>query len=247
MKQNEPQTLQKAIAYFADLDRAFEYAKELRWPDGKVTCPRCDSPKNSFIKTRRLWFCYGCQKQFTLKVGTVFEDSALGLDKWMTAVWMLVNCRNGVSSYEIARALGITQKSAWFMLQRIRHALQEKSFMKLGSSGTPVEVDETFIGGKARNMHKGRRQKMMAIGRYASKMAVMGMLERGGKVITNVIGDRTGRKIEKIVRENVVPGTEVHTDEFTAYVPLADGYVHKIINHLEGYVSENVHTQGIEN
>jgi len=127
-----PETLTQAIVHFSDPERAFEYAKTLRWPDGKVTCPRCGTARNSFIKTRRLWFCYGCQKQFTLKVGTIFEDSALGLDKWMTAVWMLVNCKNRLSSYEIAASLGITQKSAWFMLQRIRLALQEKSFMKLG-------------------------------------------------------------------------------------------------------------------
>src|SRR5438094_5832175 len=150
-----PETLQQAIVYFSDPERAFEYAKMLRWPDGKVSCPRCGSEKNSFIKTRRLWFCYGCQKQFTLKVGTIFEDSALGLDKWMTAFWMLVNCKNGVSSCEIARSLAITQKSAWFMLQRLRVALQDDFFgKKLGSGpNSEVEVDETFIGGKARNMH----------------------------------------------------------------------------------------------
>jgi len=128
----EPQTLAQAIVYFSDPERAFEYAKNLRWPDGKVSCPRCGSEKNSFIKTRRIWFCYGCQKQFTLKVGTIFEDSPIKFDKWLCAMWMLANCKNGVSSYEIHRTLGITQKSAWFMLQRIRQALQEKSIVKLG-------------------------------------------------------------------------------------------------------------------
>src|SRR6266536_4650925 len=124
MDRKEPKTLQEAITYFSDPQRVFDYAMRLRWPDGKVTCPRCGAAKNSFIKTRRIWFCYGCQKQFTLKVGTIFEDSALGLDKWMTAVWMLVNCRNGISSHELARTLGITQKSAWFMLHRIREAMK---------------------------------------------------------------------------------------------------------------------------
>ena len=119
----KPVTLTQAIAYFADTDRAFDYAKFLRWPDGKVTCPRCGSESNSFVKTRSLWFCNGCKKQFTVKVGTIFEDSPMGLDKWMTAVWMICNCKNGISSYEIHRALGITQKSAWFMLHRIREAL----------------------------------------------------------------------------------------------------------------------------
>ena len=154
-----PNTLQGAIVYFADLDRAFEYAKRFRWPDGKVICPRCGKAKHSFLKTRRLWFCYICQKQFSLKLGTVFEDSALGLDKWMTGFWMLVNCKNGVSSCELARTLGITQKAAWFMLQRLRLVLQEKSFVKIGGPGSEVEVDETFIGGKARNMHLDKRER----------------------------------------------------------------------------------------
>ena len=124
----EPKTLQEAIAYFADPQRAFEYAVKLRWPDGKIICPRCSSPKNSFVKTRHLWFCYGCQRQFTVKVKTILEDSALGLDKWLVAIWMLANCKNGISSYELADTLGITQKSAWFMLQRLREAMRESKF-----------------------------------------------------------------------------------------------------------------------
>jgi len=131
-----PNTLQEAIVYFSDPDRAFEYAKKLRWPDGKVVCPRCGKAKHSFIKTRRIWFCYECKKQFTLKLGTVFEDSPLGLDKWMTGFWLLVNCKNGVSSMEIHRALGITQKAAWFMLQRLRLAIQDDFYgSKLGGGG----------------------------------------------------------------------------------------------------------------
>jgi transposase-like protein len=156
---DSPKTLQQAIIYFADPDRALEYAKKYRWPDGKVVCPRCGKAKHSFIKTRRIWFCYECKKQFTLKLGTVFEDSPLGLDKWMTGFWMLVNCKNGVSSMEIHRALGITQKAAWFMLQRLRLAVQDDFYGKKLGSGpdSEVEVDETFIGGKARNMHKDRK------------------------------------------------------------------------------------------
>jgi Transposase and inactivated derivatives len=145
-----PETLQEAIVYFSDPERAFVYAVNLRWPDGKVTCPRCGNDKHSFIKTRRLWFCKGCEKQFTVKVGTIFEDSALGLDKWMSAVWMIVNAKNGISSWEIHRALGVTQKTAWFMLHRIRRAMSNNSFVKLGGPGSEVEADETFIGGKAR-------------------------------------------------------------------------------------------------
>ena len=159
-----PKTLQGAIIYFSDPQRAFDYAKKLRWPNGKVICPRCGKGKHSFIKTRRIWFCYVCQKQFTLKLATIFEDSPLGLDKWMTAFWMLVNCKNGASSMEIHRALGITQKSAWFMLQRLRLALQDDFFgKKLGGGNSEVEVDESFIGGKARNMHLIHTQLYRAV------------------------------------------------------------------------------------
>lgn len=144
-----PKTLQEAIVYFADPERCFQFALKLRWLDGKVTCPRCGHNEHSFLTTRRIWFCKGCKKQFTIKVGTIFEDSPLGMDKWMTAVWLISNCKNGISSYEVAEDLGITQKSAWFMLHRIRKAMQDGSLVKLGRDGGEVEVDETFIGGKA--------------------------------------------------------------------------------------------------
>jgi transposase-like protein len=157
----EPKTLQEAIAYFADADRAFEYAKKLRWPDGNVTCPRCTAAKNSFIKTRRLWFCYACKRQFTIKVKTIMEDSPITLDKWMTAFWLLANAKNGISSHELGRSIGVTQTTAWFMLQRIREVLRKHSFdsSKIGGSGSQVEVDETFVGGKVKNMHRDRRER----------------------------------------------------------------------------------------
>src|SRR5579863_9465710 len=157
-----PENLLKAVALFSDPQRAFEYAVEFRWPGGNVTCPRCGEAKHSFIKTRRLWFCYPCQKQFTVKVGTIMEDSPLGLDKWMVAFWMLANCKNGISSYELARAIGVTQTTAWFMLQRIREVMKGKKFgsaSKLGGPDSTIEADETFVGGKVRNMHRSRRQK----------------------------------------------------------------------------------------
>jgi transposase-like protein len=162
---------------------------------------------------------------------------------------MLVNCRNGVSSYEIARDLGVSQKAGWFMLQRLRLALQNGSIVKLGGNGTPVEVDETFIGGKARNMHKAKRRRFHAIGMQGGhgKAVVMGLLERGGKVRTAVIPERKRPILEQIVRENIIPGAEVHTDEFPGYYKLSDEYAHKVINHLEGYVDGKIHTQGIEN
>lgn len=257
MEQVDPKTLQEAITYFSDPERTFEYAKKLRWPDGKVSCPRCGSEKNSFIKTRRLWFCYGCQKQFTLKVGTIFEDSAIALDKWMIATWMLVNCKNGISSYELAKAIGVTQKSAWFMLQRIRQALQGKSTVKLGGPGSEVEVDETFIGAKARNMHKSRKLKLQRMRNelpdwknttsYLGKTVVMGMLQRNGQVQARVVPDRKYPSVMGVIRETIEKGSTLMTDEFDVYKALGPDYAHKMVNHLEKYVDGNVHTQGIEN
>ncbi len=162
-----PKTLQEAVSFFSDPQRTFDYAVRLRWPDGKIACPRCEGTEHSFISTRRHWFCKGCKKQFTVKVGTIFEDSALGMDKWMIAVWLIVNAKNGISSYEVARALGITQKSAWFMMHRVRLALHEKEFVRLGGSGKEVEVDETFIGGAARFMHADKRRRPSSRQRYS--------------------------------------------------------------------------------
>jgi transposase-like protein len=247
-----PRTLQEAIVYFSDPDRCFEYAVKLRWPDGKVTCPRCGSGKHYPIRSgdRRLWACRGCNKQFTLKVNSIFEDSPIGLDKWMIAFWMLVNCKNGVSSMEIHRTVGVTQKSAWFMLQRLRLALQEKSFVKLGGPGSEVEVDETFIGGKARNMHRARRERLMsAAGMQGGhgKAVVMGMLERDGNVRAKVVPDRRKTALRDAILGNVDTGTLLYTDEHPAYMAIESEYVHKIINHLEHYVDGTVHTNGIEN
>lgn len=238
-----PETLQEAIVYFSDPQRVFDYAVKLRWPNGKVTCPRCGGAKHSFIKTRRIWFCYDCQKQFTLKVGTVFEDSPIGLDKWMTAFWMLVNCKNGISSMEIHRALGVTQKTAWFMLQRLRLALQDTFMGKLGGH---VEVDETFIGGKARFMHKNKRAKVIKRG-PSGKTIVVGVLERGGRVRAEVVKDRERANVQAVVRQHVAPGSELSTDEWSAYFGLAPDYAHKVINHADAYVDGQVHTNGLEN
>jgi len=239
----KPETLQEAIVYFSDPQRVFDYAVALRWPNGKVTCPRCGGAKHSFIKTRRIWFCYDCKKQFTLKVGTVFEDSPIGLDKWMTAFWMLVNCKNGISSMEIHRALGVTQKTAWFMLQRLRLALQGTNLGKLAGH---VEVDETFIGGKARFMHKDKRAKVIKRG-PSGKAIVVGVLERGGKVRAEVVKDRERQNVQAVVRTHVEPGSELSTDEWSAYFGLAPEYAHKVINHADAYVEGQVHTNGLEN
>jgi transposase-like protein len=243
-----PKTLQEAIAFFADPQKTFDYAVKLRWPNGKVACPRCNATEHSFISTRRLWFCKDCKKQFTVKVGTVFEDSALGMDKWMSAVWMLVNCKNGISSYELARALGVTQKSAWFMLHRIRLAMHSKDFVKLGGRGTEVEVDETFIGGAARFMHSDRRKKVITERGVKDKTAVMGILERGGEVRAQVVPNRRKHHLQSQIRAHVAAKSAIYTDALLSYQGLKhQDFIHQTIDHAEKYVDGQIHTNGLEN
>lgn len=239
-----PRTLQEAIAYFSDPDRCFEYAVNLRWPNGKIICPRCGSDQHSFISTRRLWFCKGCKKQFTIKVNTIFEDSPLGMDKWMVALWLLVNCKNGISSCEVARDLGVTQKTAWFMLHRLRLAMQTGSFSKLGGE---VEVDETFIGGKARNMHLHKRDLRVTGTGGKDKTAVMGILERGGEVRTTVVPNRKKAALQKEIKKHVQAGSALYSDALQSYDGLEAEYAHKIIDHAIAYVDGKVHTNGLEN
>src|SRR5690348_15568624 len=180
-----PSNLLEAVRYFSDLDVATEYVAKLRWPDGPV-CPRCEGREYSYLTTRRLWKCKACKRQFSVNVGTIFEDSALGLDKWLPAIWLAANSKNGISSHELARALGITQKSAWFMLHRIRLAMRSGSIEKL--SGV-VEVDETYVGGRAKNMHAKQRRERFGPRRGGTwgKTAVIGMVERGGRVRAEVV------------------------------------------------------------
>jgi transposase-like protein len=244
-----PKTLQEAIVYFSDADRCFDYAKKLRWPEGNVVCPRCGETKNSFIKTRRIWFCYTCKKQFTIKVKTIMEDSPVTLDKWMTAFWLLANAKNGISSHEVGRALGVTQTTAWFMLQRIRLVMQDSFFgSKLGGDeGAEVEVDETFIGGKARNMHVSERKRRITGTGGKDKTAVMGILERGGKVRTTVIANRRKKVLQDEVRRHVSAGSALYSDALLSYEGLAGDYAHKVVDHAVQYVDGRVHTNGLEN
>jgi transposase-like protein len=245
-----PKRLLQATRYFADIDVCVDFVASMRWPGG-VTCPHCDSKKVSYLSSRRIWKCMAkeCHKQFSVKTGSVFEDSAIPLDKWMTAVWLIVNCKNGISSYEIARDLKVTQKSAWFMLHRIRLAMKDGSFEKLGGDGGgPIEIDETFVGGKVKNMHKSKRPtKTKGMQGGAGKAIVLGMLQRGGMVRAKVIMDRTKQNVDPVISEHVAPGSHIMTDEFSVYPHLSNEYVHEIINHLEGYVREHVHTNSIEN
>jgi transposase-like protein len=242
---SEPKTLQNAIIYFADPDNCLNYLVARRWPNG-VMCPRCGFANVGFVKSRRIWQCKTRHDhaQFSIKTGSIFEDSPITLDKWLLAMWMLANCKNGVSSYEISRATGISQKSTWFMLQRIRLALQGESGGKLGGE---VEVDETYIGGKARNMHKSVRARRISGTGGAGKAIVMGILERKGNVRTHVVETARRPILHQKVRENVQAGSEVFTDALLSYVGLGIDYDHKVIDHAEAYVEGNVHTNGLEN
>jgi transposase-like protein len=238
-----PKTLLEAIRHFSDPDTCLNFLVQLRWADG-IHCPRCGSGEHSFLSTRRLWKCKGCKKQFSVKVGTIMEDSPIGLDKWLTAIWLIANAKNGISSYEVHRAIGVTQKSAWFLLHRIRSAMQSGTFTKLSGE---VEVDETFIGGKARNMHADKRAEKI-YGRGATgKAIVIGVLERGGKVRTKVIPDTKKKTVQAEVRANVETGTLVCTDALPSYEGLAPDYVHEAVDHAKEYVRGNVHTNGLEN
>jgi transposase-like protein len=244
VKLNENSGLSAAIRYFSDPLVCLEAVSKVKWPKGPE-CPRCQGKKLSFLKTRLMWTCLGCRKQFSVKVGTIFEDSAIGLDKWLTAMWMLANCKNGVSSYEIARALEVTQKTAWFMLQRIRYAMHHGTFNKM--TGT-VEADETFIGGKARNMHKAERARKITGTGGTGKAIVFGLLDREtGKVRTSVVGTRRKHHLHREIRENVAPGSELMTDALKSYDGLESEYAHKVIDHAEAYVDGNVHTNRLEN
>src|SRR5579883_633809 len=246
MTMQVPKTLQDAIRYFSDSDNCRKFMIAVRWSDGKVRCPYCGADKVTYLANARVYRCYGdhAKQKFSLKVGTIFEDSPIGLDKWLPAVWLLVSCKNGVSSYELHRAIGVTQKSAWFMLHRIRLAVQSGSFKKMGGE---VEVDETFIGGKARNMHASKRAKRITGRGVTGKTVVMGLLQRGGKVHAQVIEDRSKETLQAVVAEKVRKGSKVFTDELIAYWGLEESYAHKIINHAEAYVKGNVHTNGMEN
>lgn len=245
----EPQTLTDAIRYYSDELTCINLLASIRWPDGKVVCCGCGEIGNTiWLANQNRWKCRGCKKQFSIKVGTIFEDSPIGLTKWMVAVWMLANCRNGVSSYEIMRTIGVTQKSTWHMLHRIRKAMTDLTAEKLGGNG-PVECDETFVGGKVKNMHKSRRVVGMNYSAGNGKAIVMGMLERGGRVRARVIANRKVPNMESLLTANLHPGSHLITDEHVSYPFIAanNEYAHEIINHIEGYVRDHVHTNGIEN
>lgn len=241
-----PKTLLEAVNFFADYENCRQFLTDARWPDGVVKCPTCGSDHVRYMEKTRRWKCYGkhARPQFTLKVGTVFEDSPIPLEKWLPTLWLIVNCKNGISSYEVGRALGVTQKSAWFMLHRLRLAMQTGSIMKFKGE---VEVDETFIGGKARNMHKDVRIRRITGTGGKDKTPVVGILERGGKIRTAVVKNRKKSTLGAIVRSNVEPGSAVYTDTLPSYNNLASQYHHEMVDHAVEYVRDKVHTNGLEN
>jgi hypothetical protein len=243
-----PKTLLEAIKFFSEYENCRHFMIAIRWADGVVRCPHCGTDKVVYMEKSKLYNCKvkHPKQKFSLKVGTIFEDSPIGLEKWLPAFWLLSNCKNGISSYELGRDLGVTQKSAWFMLHRIRTVMIETGD-KLGGIG-PVEIDETFVGGKVKNMHKSKRPRNISMQGGNGKAIVLGMLERGGKVRANTIQDRTKRTLKPVIDATVELGSHIITDEFTSYPFVTkDAYFHEVINHVESYVNAHVHTNGIEN
>lgn len=254
-------TLKDAIQFFADPDAALQYAIPVVWPDG-ITCPHCnDKGNHHFIATRRIWRCAACKKQFSIKLGTVMEDSPIGLDVWFPAIWLIANAKNGISSYEIHRALGVTQKTAWFLLHRIRTAMKTGTFRKM--SGT-VEADEHYVGGLVQNFKKSKRKALAKeskkqkpfrpahIGRVSKKTIVMGLIERGqgdqpSQASMRVVDTARRGDLEAVVRENVEPGSFLMTDALLSYKRLQDQYIHMSINHAITYAAGRIHTNSMEN
>ncbi len=253
-----PATQLDAIRYFSDEQRAHDFLAAMRWPNG-VQCAHCESANVGGLSvstrigrsgkptTRRVWNCKDCKRQFTVKIGTIFEESPLPLGKWMPAVWMIVNAKNGISSCELARSLGVTQKSAWFMLHRIREAMRDGVFNLRGE----VEADETFLGAKARNMHAHKWAKFKSTNR-AHQVAIAGLLERtsesgASRVKLKIVRNVKAKIVQPNVRENVVAGSEVFSDALLSYEGLSDAYTHSVIDHAIAYVDGKIHTNGLEN
>lgn len=243
MDTEQPQSLLAAVRYFSDPKVCFETMLAAKFPDGKITCPKCGCDKVGVVRSRSLLQCKAkdCRKQFSVKVGTIFEDSPLGLDKWFVAVWCIANAKNGISSCELARALEVTQKTAWFMLHRVRLAMKTRSFKKLAGE---VEVDETFIGGRSKNKHAHKR----TAGRGpVGKAIVQGLLERGGEVRCERVSTTDDQTLQTNVRRHVAFNSDVYTDALPAYRGLAINYFHAAVDHVNKYVVGRVHTNGLEN
>ncbi len=245
-----PKTLLEAIQYFSEFENCRQFMLSLRWPDGKVICPTCGSDKVAYLEKSRLYYCNTKhpRQKFSLKIGTILEDSPIGLNKWFPAMWLLANRKNGISSYELARDLGVTQKSAWFMLHRIRLAMKHGSIEKMGGSG-PIEIDETYVGPNTRKMHASRRLKLQSAGYGKSKTTVFGMLDRDSRQVRcKVIPNVKRETLQNEILEQIERGTKIYTDNWPAYDSLTkEQYIHETVTHIQEYVRGEVHTQGIEN
>src|SRR5579862_9266937 len=243
-------TLQQAIIHYSDPENCREFMANLRWPDGKPKCPHCGSEDVSYLPNAKVYKCYAKpahdKAKFSLKVGTIFEESLIGLEKWLPVMWMLVNCKNGVSSWEIHRSIGVTQKTAWFMLQRARLAMKGESSIKLSGE---VEADETFVGGRIQNMHKKskRLERAKTSGNAWGKTIVLGLLQRDGDVRAAVAPSRQKHHINSHLDKNVEPGSKLYTDELPVYNQVSPEFKREFVNHLESYVEGRVHTNGLEN
>jgi transposase-like protein len=248
----EPKTLKQAIEFFADPKNCREYLVAYRWPDG-VECPRCGSKNVKFSEKYNRWQCgsHHERRQFTLKTGTIFEESPLGLDKWLAAMWLLVNSKNGISSWEVSRAIGVTQKSAWFMMHRLREVLepQNKGAKLGGNSSGPVEIDETFVSPDPKKMHPGRRARLKQGQRDYTKAVVLGMLDREARQVRAMVIPNVKREtLQREILTHVENKSAVYTDQFASYEFLkARDFIHETVNHMEEYVRGEVHTQGIDN
>ena len=248
-----PKTLQEAIQHFSDYENCRQFMISVRWLDGIVRCPACGSDKVTYLEKARLYKCYGKhpRPKFSLKVGTIFEDSPIGLEKWLPAFWLVANCKNGVSSWELHRAIGVTQKTAWFMLHRLRLGMRSHLYgkpTKLGGNG-PIEADECFIGGRAQNMHRARRIALKEGLKGDHKTPVMGLLDRESRQVrAKVIANVKRETLQNEILDAIERKATVYTDGSPGYDKLREmEYVHETVNHVEEYVRGEVHTQGIEN
>ncbi len=241
-----PDTLLEAVTFFSDVDRAHEYATQMRFPNG-VACPRvgCGSASVQYVKTRRLWRCKECKRQFTTKVGTIFEDSPIPFTKWLPAIWLLANDRNGISSHELGRALRVTQRTAWFMLQRIRLAMRSTDTTPFSGD---VEADETFIGAKARHIRRSHHKTAQGhkSGPMGNKTPILGIMERGGRMRGWVVPDTRKNTLLPKVMDSVAHGSRMFTDSAHHYVDLKESYVHEVVNHAYEYVRGEAHTNNME-